>query len=1048
MPSFLHKTLRRSTYLLNVLEGCWLPNIQNTQFIFNYGTSFEIFKFIPPNLLEPIYSQPFFDRVCFICSGPQTSEISFFYALRENDIIEYKYQELEGFFVATNKFNLPLACIRPTFAAYAQSHLIVSSTNGSICSIDLSNGEIKNIKPSECVLHTFLYSSKQFLFRIELGPKISIYSIPEISLSKATNLKNIKYAFPYRDSSYVLFQPNDTLSNKSTNNSSSEYDLSESDDPSPCFTIISPNEQEVLIDYPSSINTNENVIDHAVISSTSTIILTENGHLLQLVNDKFEYIGNYPHSYRIFALNATEILIARHGLDHIVLDLLYKSIACEQESFSSILNFTIIPSFNDDKNINESNLVTMTNSSFSITKYGIEVEELSSFDILEDEISGIFSFIHIILKTTMYAVSFARGVTQILELSEDNNKLIVSQNPIIRTDVCTIGICSLDPYFIFQFYKDGFAIYSQKNQRFEELKNSTIIGFTSTKNELICSFSDQTAFYAVSDNSELRISKHFNLPIVATSISIIEGTEYAIFASNDMTLYIANLTREIDLIRFTLFSKVPSIPVSLYYTNKNKLLIGFEDGIVAAGIVDLEFKMLRDTVLISIGNSPVHFTFDEFAISSRMFLISDENDIFDMFPLNNNVNPEFAVKMNSPDDQYLMATKHKIYAMKIKGRKPKMESVRFKIESKILECIPMHLNTNLLIASNQDVSILNLNDMSITQLFQYDECKKFILMTPIDDDKNKICFATYFYQVSNIQVINFDDEKIGDFHISFDLNISGKVGAVCGFKGGILIGVDNSILFYKKNQDDGLYCILSRTSEIGTEIVSIIANNDFIFVGDRLLSVLILEYVESFQNFRIVGQEPVFRRVLSMAQYKSSVVGGDLEGNIFTYDELSKIFSDLSASFSMFKGNRRLPLKMCYNVGEVVTKVQSVNDNEKKMMQITYSTINGSFGAFLEKEKNSPFSYKMNLEEKFKTLLSLQTIIEEQLFKLSAIDHFAFRNKLYPSEVVLDLDLINMYLNFSENKKERVAKEISSSFSAHQIEILIRSANQLFCSIC
>ena len=156
MPSFLHKTLRRSTYLLNVLEGCWLPNIENTQFVFNYGTSLEIFKFQPPSLLESVYYQPFFDRVRFICSSLQTSERSVFYALRENDVIEYKYQELEGFFVAINQFILPISCNNPTFAVYAQGHLIVSSTNGSICTIDLSNKQIINVKPSECILHSFI----------------------------------------------------------------------------------------------------------------------------------------------------------------------------------------------------------------------------------------------------------------------------------------------------------------------------------------------------------------------------------------------------------------------------------------------------------------------------------------------------------------------------------------------------------------------------------------------------------------------------------------------------------------------------------------------------------------------------------------------------------------------------------------------------------------------------------------------------------------------------------------------------------------------------
>ncbi|KAK8891279.1 hypothetical protein M9Y10_028487 [Tritrichomonas musculus] len=1103
MPSFLHKTLRKSSYILNVLEGCWLPNIENTQFVFNYGTSLEIFKFQPPSLLESVYYQPFFDRVRFICSSLQTSERSVFYALRENDVIEYKYQELEGFFVAINQFILPISCNNPTFAVYAQGHLIVSSTNGSICTIDLSNKQIINVKPSECILHSFAFSSKQFILRVESGPKISIYSIPEINLVKSAPFQNIKYSFPYRDGSYVIFQATGSSINKYgelENNSTIDSDSVEFNNTFPNFSIIFPNGLTQTIEYPKEyLSNNEQIIDYTVISSSSTIILTENGHLLQLVDDKFEYIGNFEHSYRIFALNATEILIARHGLDHVIFDLLEKDVVCTKESFSPVLNFTFFGennrdiqynkqnilmdngdknSNNDDdfNNVNQNNnnllnnkthekyyepynrsLLTMTNSSFISSRYGYEVEKLSSFDTGENEISGLFSFSHMIYGKTVYAISFSRGFTQVLELSEDGSKIGVLNDPIIRTDICSIGFCSLDPYFLFQFYKDGFIMYSQTNQRDKQFKDLTIVNFTSTKNELFIIFSNQKGLYIITEKSELHLSAIFDLPFEATSVAFIDDTDYAIFATKDQMLYIADVTMDVQNIHFTQMSKVPSVPVSLQFTYKKKLLIGFEDGTVAAGSVDVVSKMMRDTVLISIGNLPVRFSSDDFMLSSRMYKIPKENDIVNMFQLNNDINPEYAVAMYF--DQYLMATKYKVYAMKIKGKDPKMQNIRYEIKDTIIECIPIkniNFNSILVIASNKDISIFDLENLTIYAIFQYDESERFVLMSPINDDHTQICVVTQVEQTSSIRMINFinvtnnqfDSTKKCNCDVSLDLNISGKIGSICGFKGGILIGVNNSILFYKKNENDGCYRILSRTSEIGTEIVSIIANNDLIFVGDRNLSVLILEYVERFQNFRVVGQETALRRILSLTTYKSSVVGSDIDGNVFTFDDLSKIVSDLSSSFAMFKGNRRLPLKMCYNVGEVVTKVLAIKDSDDKMEKVAYATINGGFGAFLEKDKNNSFSYIMDLEGKFKTLLALQAIIEMQLLKVAAIDHFAFRNKMYPSEVVLDLDIVNLYHNFSINKKERVAKEVSSSLDTSKIETLINLFNQFFCSIC
>ncbi|OHT11607.1 hypothetical protein TRFO_18863 [Tritrichomonas foetus] len=1046
--SFIHKTLRRSSYLLNTLEGCWLPHIQAAQFIFHYGTSFEIFVLNSTNTLELYYSQPLFCKVPFICSGPSINELDTFFALRDADILQLIYKESEGIFVKVRRINLPKLCRNPTFAIYKDKNLIVSATHGGICTINIEINQISTEKPTNCVLHTFPIASS-YLLRIESGPAFSIYNLPDGSLVESNSIESVQYAFPYCDS-YISFN-NDLFTIHQIHDKNN-----------------SQNEELILRlpDINQSISPHNRVIDYATITTTSTCILTENGHLFQIYQDEFEYFATFEHSYRIFALTSSLLLISRHGLNHILYDVIEKVIIQEIQAISAVTNFT----FHDNR------FITLTDNSFIATQQGIKIQELSCFET-DEQIYGLFSFNQ--LGKTFFSISYENR-TDVLELNGDSLTQVI-ENPAIRTDVRTIGIASLFPNLLIQFFDNGFTFLSKNHRKDRILKNTKIVCYASTTKEFICILSDLTGKYGKLNDTKVKIID-IQFKISVTSIAFIEDTEYFVYGGNDSTIYLGNIHNKNELSQYVL-SKVPSIPVSLKFIDKKKLAIGFEDGTMAVGEVDISSLLLRDTTLVQLGEKAVTLV-EDFALSNKMYHLNVKNDTLNIAPINNKVTPEFIAPLQI--GKYLMSSQNKIYAIALCGKELEMDDRHYHMENHSEKCLSC--KNHIIIASNKVISKFNIENNQVKELF-YFKNETFQFMTKFD--QNRICVITqassnpekngnYFhdkygnsdsneeeqYQIDigdsesdsdrkfeiemdknnnkdqysfihNVRFINLIDDNI-----TLSLQLPETINAICEFKDGILIGTGNSILFYKEN--NGKYQIVSRTSNIGTEIMFLIVNNEKVFVADKRISVLVLEYEESFQNFKIIGQEAIPRKILSICKYGDSITGSDIQGNIFSFDSLSKIVSDLSATSSMFQGCRKLNLKMCFNIGEIIVDIHS---QKAQMNAILYSTVNGSFGAFLEKEPNN-FSLRMDLEGKFLTLSLLQTVLERQLLSLSDIDHYAFRNAMYPSESVIDIDLINTYLQFSDNKKERIAQEVSKSLSARKVEIIIRNVNQIFNLVC
>lgn len=130
--------------------------------------------------------------------------------------------------------------------------------------------------------------------------------------------------------------------------------------------------------------------------------------------------------------------------------------------------------------------------------------------------------------------------------------------------------------------------------------------------------------------------------------------------------------------------------------------------------------------------------------------------------------------------------------------------------------------------------------------------------------------------------------------------------------------------------------------------------------------------------------------------------------------------------------NKLQPLVM-FNIGEIVTSIQSGSLNEQKPQLVFYCTVDGRIGIF----------YPFDVEESKE--LNFLTRLEEQLRKSSlvcATNHKAFRSFYHPQKGVVDGDFCKGYNQLSEIEKNRIANNLKTN--SKEITLFLTSFENKF----
>jgi splicing factor 3B subunit 3 len=122
-----------------------------------------------------------------------------------------------------------------------------------------------------------------------------------------------------------------------------------------------------------------------------------------------------------------------------------------------------------------------------------------------------------------------------------------------------------------------------------------------------------------------------------------------------------------------------------------------------------------------------------------------------------------------------------------------------------------------------------------------------------------------------------------------------------------------------------------------------------------------------------------------------------------------------------------------FNIGEVVTAIQSGSLNEQKPQLVFYCTIDGRVGIF----------YPFDVEES-RDLTTLKKL-EEELRKsnlVCATNHKAFRSFYHPQKGVIDGDFCKGYSSLSEGEKNRIANSLKTN--SKEISLFLTSLENKF----
>ena len=240
-------------------------------------------------------------------------------------------------------------------------------------------------------------------------------------------------------------------------------------------------------------------------------------------------------------------------------------------------------------------------------------------------------------------------------------------------------------------------------------------------------------------------------------------------------------------------------------------------------------------------------------------------------------------------------------------------------------------------------------------------------------------------------------------------------------------------------------------------------------LGDAQRSVKVLTYTLGKNKFKLLAEEGTFRPVTSLVLPLAKrdglmFLGGDKLGNVFIlryfkeYNKVQTIPVPLDPKVS--KAKARLCLLLNYHVGDVVSGVGQTND---PFSFLWYTTISGGLGGFMMLDisglKTSD-AVKEEWRKRKKILRMMELELARLFFDWTQCDQIAFRNKHFPANSVIDLDMVAIFETLGPVHQQAIIDELQKRVSkmkefegddpltVESVRMLIRQVTKYFILNC
>jgi hypothetical protein len=213
---------------------------------------------------------------------------------------------------------------------------------------------------------------------------------------------------------------------------------------------------------------------------------------------------------------------------------------------------------------------------------------------------------------------------------------------------------------------------------------------------------------------------------------------------------------------------------------------------------------------------------------------------------------------------------------------------------------------------------------------------------------------------------------------------------------------------------------------IGQMLVTTTGAGDFsrVYVGDSARSVKLAQYMDDTKQLQIVCEEGCMRSVTALASYSlTGACGGDTLGNLFVVDYAQ--VSPTAFDRVVFRAGRRLPAKMNFHVGEVISGVSFTSDIFDCLW---YNTICGAMGGIIVAPAKPDVDWLGEHTKRLRLLRAVEMEVSHMFAELTKCDHLKFRNRYFPAANVVDFDMIELFSGLNEERKERIAKKLAEVY--------------------
>lgn len=251
-------------------------------------------------------------------------------------------------------------------------------------------------------------------------------------------------------------------------------------------------------------------------------------------------------------------------------------------------------------------------------------------------------------------------------------------------------------------------------------------------------------------------------------------------------------------------------------------------------------------------------------------------------------------------------------------------------------------------------------------------------------------------------------------------------GAICPFKGRLLIGVGKYLRIY----DLGKKKLLRKceNKHIPNFIVSIHTMGERIIASDIQDSFHFLRY-KRLENQLIIFADDTNPRWITcstMLDY-DTIAGADKFGNIsvirLPQDLSDEVDEDPTGNKALWDrgllngASQKADVIANFHVGEVVTSLQKANLIPGGSDALVYATLSGGIGMLVPFTSHEDHDFFQHLE----------MYVRAELQPLCGRDHLAYRSYYFPVRNVIDGDLCELFNSLDVNKQKSIAEELEKT---------------------